>query len=138
MTDSPTSDRDCPISLGGLDEFVKSAESGDLDEEDRTVDRNHPLTIVVENTLESLTRLVNKEPILGFSRASENKLALKRRALENQGTKPELQHLLYSYERLSKIIREAGYGASDPVADAEILRRDDSGVASVPRRLGQG
>jgi hypothetical protein len=121
VSDSPSPDGGSPISLDGLRDFVDRVESGDLDEEDRTIDRHHPLTVVVENTLESLTGSIRGDTIIGFSRKSENKLALKRRRLENRKENTELQHLLYSYERLSKAIREAGYGASDPVTDAEFF-----------------
>jgi hypothetical protein len=105
-------------------EFADRARLGQLDADDRTIGRSHPLSLVVESTLESLSRGFLTDPIVGFSRRSENDLALARRAIEDEDTQVELQVLLFSFEGLAKAIREAGYGGSDVEADSRFFEQD--------------
>jgi hypothetical protein len=104
-------------------EFVERQRSGKLDADDRTIGRSHPLSLLVEATLESLSRGVLGAPIVGFSRPSENQLALERQNLEDRDEQPELQRLLYSFEGLAKVIRETGYSGSDPVVDTNFFQQ---------------
>ena len=104
-------------------EFVERQQRGMLDADDRTIGRSHPLSLLIETTLESISRTALEVPIIGFSRGSENQLALERQNLEDKDQQPELQRLLYSFEGLAKVIRETGYSGSDPVVDANFFQQ---------------
>ncbi len=109
--------------FAAVTEFVERQRAGTLDADDRTIGRSHPLSLLVEATLESMSRAVLGGPILGFSRRSENQLALLRQGLEDKDEQPELQRLLYSFEGLAKVIRETGYSGADPVVDANFFQQ---------------
>ena len=104
-------------------EFVERQRRGMLDADDRTIGRSHPLSLLVETTLESLSRAALDAPILGFSHGSEDQLALVRQNLEDNDEQPALQRLLYSFEGLAKAIRETGYSGSDRVVDANFFQQ---------------
>jgi hypothetical protein len=107
-----------------LADFALRASMGQLDADDRTIGRGHPVSLLIESTLESLSRAVLKDPIIGFSRQSENELAAARRDLEEHDADDKLQVLLFNFEGLAKVIREAGYGGSDVAVDAQFFERD--------------
>jgi hypothetical protein len=91
--------------------------AGNVDDDDRTVHGSHPLVLLVEGTLEALSKANLSSAIVGLSRHSEARLVEERRKLEEAGQRVELQKLLYSFEPICQVVREGGYGSRD---------RDDS------------
>ena len=103
-------------------DFVERQSDGMLDADDRTIGRSHPLSLLVETTLESLSRAALDAPILGFSRVG-GPACPGAPDLEDKDEQPELQRLLYSFEGLAKAIRETGYSGSDRVVDANFFQQ---------------
>lgn len=109
-------------SLDVIQEFVDDVESGDIDDGDRYVHRDHPLVVLVGATLESISAANLNETIIGFSRRSQTKLITERRKLEDADERDSLQKLIYYFELLSSLIRESGYGhGGDPDRDVDFF-----------------
>lgn len=85
-------------SFGVVAEFARACTAGTLPEGDRTVHGSHPLVILVEGTLESLSAAQLPTPVVGLNRGSEDQLIDERRTLEDGDEREPLQHLLYSFE----------------------------------------
>ncbi len=97
-----------------VDDFVSAFSAGVLDDKDRTVHGSHPLVLLVEGTLEALSKANLSTPIVGLSRHSEARLVEERRKLEEAAKRVELQKLLYAFEPICQVVREGGYGSRDP------------------------
>lgn len=100
--------------LDTVDEFVADYLASNLQQEDRRVSGSHRLVVLVESALESISTPTLKTSIVGLSRASEARLVEERRRLEERNERPALQALLFAFESLCPVVRESGYGLSDP------------------------
>ena len=113
-----------PVQQGGfvlaaldtVDEFVADYLASNLREEDRGVSGSHRLVVLIESALESISTPTLKTSIVGLSRASEVRLVEERRRLEERNERPALQALLSAFESVCPVVRESGYGSSDPDA----------------------
>lgn len=113
-----------PVQEGGfvlaaldvVDEFVADHLASNLQEEDRRVSGSHRLVVLVESALESISTPALKTSIVGLSRESEARLVEERRRLEERNDRPALQALLFAFESACPVVRESGYGSSDPYA----------------------
>lgn len=102
--------------LDTVDEFVAEYLASNLQEEDRQVSGSHRLVVLVESALEAISTPTLKTSIVGLSRASEARLVEERRRLEERNERPALQALLFAFESVCPVVRESGYGSSDPDA----------------------
>jgi hypothetical protein len=93
-------------------EFVRDAEGETLSPEDRLVHRRQPLVLLVETTLEAISAHYLTVSIIGFSRRSGELLIQERRRLESEDTKPALQEFLFTFEPISRLVRDS-YGSGD-------------------------
>jgi hypothetical protein len=103
-------------SLDTVDEFVADHAAGNLPEDDRRISGSHPLVVLVESALESISTPVLKTAIVGLSRESEARLVEQRRRLEERDVQPALQAFLFAFESTCAVVRESGYGSHDPDA----------------------
>lgn len=113
-----------PVQQGGfvlaaldtVNEFVADYLASNLPYEDRAISSSHRLVVLVESALESISTSTLKTSIVGLSRASEVRLVEERRRLEERNERPALQALLFAFESVCPVVRESGYGSSDPDA----------------------
>ena len=103
-------------SLDTVNEFVAEYQASNLHEEDRRVSGSHRLVVLVESALESISTAALNTSIVGLSRSSEARLVEERRRLEERNEHPALQALLFCFESICPVVRESGYGSSDPDA----------------------
>lgn len=108
-------------SLDAVDDFVGRHTAGTLSDDDRRVHGSHPLVVLVEGSLEAVSTPALRTTIVGFSRTSETRLVHERRRLEERDERPKLQMLLFSFESVCEIVRDAGYGAHDPDASRQFF-----------------
>ena len=93
-----------------VEEFVADCRADRLTSEDRQVNGSHPLSVLVESTLEAVSRANLSLPIIGLSRRAEALLVEERRKLEDRDERVALQQFLFAFEPLCEIVREANYG----------------------------
>jgi hypothetical protein len=103
-------------------EFVASFKEGTLAAEDRTVHGDQPLVILVEATLESVSRAHLSTPIAGLNSASAQQLIDQRRLLENADELEPLQLLLYAFEHLCELVQFAGYHSAGGDNDTDFFQ----------------
>jgi hypothetical protein len=99
-------------SFNVVEEFVADYRAGRLVAEDRQVHGSHPLSVLVESTLEAVSRANLSLAIIGLSSRSEALLVEERRKLEDRDERVSLQQFLFSFEPLCAVVRDAGYGRS--------------------------
>lgn len=111
---TPASVGDLPLSLFDVvDDFVVTVAGNTVSDRDRSPHGSHPLVVLVESTLEAITRTM-KPPIVGLSRRTDADLVKARRRLERTGKREALQRLLFSFEQIAPGVRDAGYGGRSP------------------------
>lgn len=108
-----------PKAFDAVDELVTKVSLGELQPEDRRAHSEHPLVVLVESALEALTRQHLKNPIVGFSRGSEERLVIERRRLEHAGEREQFQLLLYAFESVCASLRRNVYGSADQTTSAQ-------------------
>jgi len=69
--------------------------------------------LLIESTLESLSNANLSTAIAGLSSRSQNSLVAERRTLEAAGMREDLQRLLFTFEALTRFLRESSYGSRD-------------------------
>lgn len=108
-------------SLRAVAEFAGAVADGSVAAEDRTVHSSHSLVILLEGTLESMSRVQLSAPIVGMTRASAEQLVDERRRLEDDDQREPLQRLLYSFEQLCEVVGTAGYHSDGDANDVEFF-----------------
>ena len=106
-------------SFDAIDDLAKRASESALTDEDRELGSGHPLVILVEATLESMSLPYMGTSLAGLNRATLEDLRELRLQLEHDNTKVPLQLLMYAFEENCDALTGAGYGdvADEVVAD---------------------
>lgn len=108
-------------SLRAVTEFAVAVAEGSVAAEDRSVHSSHGLVILLEGTLESMSRVQLSIPIVGLTRASADQLIDERRRLEDDDQRVPLQRVLFSFEQLCEVVCTAGYHSDGDANDVEFF-----------------
>lgn len=104
-----------------IDEFSARLQGGKLNDRDRRVHSDHPLVVLPEGALEAISRQHLGTAIVGFARASEERLVSERRSLEDSEKREALQLLLFAFEGICPIIRRTGYTGATAATSREFF-----------------
>jgi hypothetical protein len=107
--------------LRAVGEFALAVAGGSVAAEDRSVHSSHGLVVLIEGSLESISRVQLSTPIVGLTRASADQLIDERRKLEDDDEREPLQRLLFSFGQLCEVVRTAGYHSDGDANDVEFF-----------------